>query len=66
MQLLVNFEFYIKKIFICFFFQFFLIKFDKHVNMTDLFNKWVMLGLRNLDPFNKYVGLVLTRIVEFL
>ena len=34
--------------------------------MTDSFNKWVMLGLRNLNPFNKYVGLVLIRIVEFL
>ena len=34
--------------------------------MTNLFNKWVMLGLRNLDPFNKHVGLVLIYIVEYL
>ena len=33
--------------------------------MTDFFNKYVVLGLRNLDPFNKHVGLVLTQIVRF-
>ena len=32
--------------------------------MTDPFNKWVVLGLRNLDPFNKHVGLVLTHIIS--
>ena len=33
--------------------------------MIDLFNKWVVLGLRNLDSFNKHIGLVLTYIVEY-
>ena len=33
--------------------------------MTDLFNKWVVLGLRNPDTFNKHVGLGLTHIVEY-
>ena len=46
-------------------FSIFLIKFDKQVNMTDLFNKWVVLGLRNPDPFNKHVRLVLTQIVRY-
>jgi len=77
MQLLVNFEFYIKKNIFCFFiihinlvntifFLFVLIKFDKQVNIIDSFNKWVVLELRNFDPFNKYVGLVLTHIVRYL
>ena len=35
-------------------FFFILIKSDKQVDTTDPFNKWVMLGLRNLDPFNKF------------
>ena len=26
--------------------------------MINPFNKWVVLGLRNLDPFNKPIGLV--------
>ena len=34
--------------------------------MTDPFNNWVWLGLRNLDLFNKHVGLVLTYVVEYL
>ena len=34
--------------------------------MTDPFNKWAALRLRNLDPFNKRVGLVLTYIIEYL
>ena len=38
---------------------------NKRVNMTDPFNKQVILGLRNPDPFNKRVGLVLTYIVEY-
>ena len=70
MQLFVSFEFYIKKIYLFvfsyFFFIFFiLIKFDKQVDTTNPFNKWVVLGLRNLDSFNKHVGLVLTYIVEY-
>ena len=32
--------------------------------MTDPFNKWVGLGLKNLDLFNKHVGLVLTYVVN--
>ena len=37
-------------------------KIFKNINS---FNKWVVLGLRNLDPFNKHVGLILTYIVEY-
>ena len=69
MQLLVSSKFYIKKEFICLFFQkkkkIILIKSNKWVNTTNPFNKWVMLGLRNLDPFNKHVELVLTYIIEY-
>jgi len=46
-------------------FFFILIKSDKQVDTTDSFNKWVMLGLGILDPFNKHVGLVLTHIVGY-
>ena len=42
-----------------------LIKSNKQVDTTDLYNKWVMLGLRNLDLFNKHVGLTLTYIIEY-
>ena len=55
MYLLVSSEFYIKNIYIFYFFI--LIKFDKQVDMTDLFNKWFMLGLRNSNIFNKHVRL---------
>ena len=55
MYLLVSSEFYIKNIYIFYFFI--LIKFDKQVDLTDLFNKWFMLGLRNSNPFNKHVRL---------
>ena len=68
MQLLVNSKFYIKNIyFFCFFIFFFfiLIKYNKQVDTSDPFNKWVKLGLRNLDPFNKHVGLVLTYVIEY-
>ena len=34
--------------------------------MTNPFNKWVMLGLRNLNSFNEHVGLVLTHIAGYL
>ena len=60
MQLFVNFEFYIKNIFF-----FILIKFNRQVDMIDFFNEWVVLELRNLDLFNKQVGLVLTYIVGY-
>lgn len=30
------------------------------------FNKWVVLGLKNLDSFKKHVGLILTHIVGFM
>ena len=65
MQLLVSFEFYIKNIYLLVFFNkyiyfFILIKSDKQVDTTDLFNKWVVLGLMNLAPFNNHVWLVLT------
>ena len=70
MQLLVNSKFYTKNIYIFFFFIIFvffiLIKSNKQVDTTDPFNKWIRLGLRNLDPFNKHVGLVLTYAVEYL
>ena len=63
MQLLVISKFYIKNIyFFCFFI---LIKSNKQIDMTDPFNKWVGLGLKNLDLFNKHVGLVLTYVVEY-
>ena len=52
-SLVLNF---ILKIYIYFYF-FILIKFDKQVDLTDLFNKWFMLGLRNSNPFNKHVRL---------
>ena len=77
MQLLVSFIFYIKKyLFVWFFiihinlvdnnfFFFVFIKFDKQVDMIDPFNKWVVLELKNLNPFNKHVGLVLTYIVGY-
>ena len=42
-----------------------MIKSDKQVYTIDQFNKWVVLRLRNLDPFNKHVGLVLTYIIEY-
>ena len=61
MQLFVNFEFYIKNIY----FFFILIKFNRQVDMIDFFNEWVVLELRNLDLFNKQVGLVLTYIVGY-
>ena len=34
--------------------------------MIDLINKWAVLGLKNLDLFNKDVRLVLTYIVEYI
>ena len=66
-----SFEFYI----VCLFFQiyiyiyiyiffFILIKSDKQVDNTDPFNKYIVLGLRNLDSFDKHVGLVLTNIID--
>ena len=75
MQLLVSSEFYIKNIYLFWFFIihinlvntifFFLIKSNKQVDTIGLFNKWVVLGLRNLDPFNKHVGLMLTHIIGY-
>ena len=68
-SLVLNF---ILKIFICLFyiyiyiFFFFLIKSEKQINTIVLFNKWVVLGLKNLNSFNKHVGLVLTHIVGYL
>ena len=47
------------------YFCFVSIKSDKRVDTTNSFNKQVVLGLRNLNPFNKRVGLVLTHIVEY-
>ena len=41
-----------------------MIKSNRQVDTTDPFNKWVVLGLRNLDSFNKHVGLRLTHIVK--
>ena len=46
-------------------FFFILIKSDKQIDTTDPFNKLVMLGLRNLDPFNKHVGLMLIYIIGY-
>ena len=63
--LILNF---ILKIFICSFFQkkkIILIKSDKQVDTTNPFNKWVVLRLRNLNPFNRHVELVLTYIIEY-
>ena len=34
--------------------------------MTDQFNKWVVLELRNLDPSNKHDWLVLMHIIKYL
>ena len=46
---------------ICIFFFFFaLIKFDKWVDTTNPFNKYVALELKILNLFNKYVGLEMT------
>ena len=39
---------------------FFIIKFYKQIDMINLFNKQIILRLRNSDLFNKYVELVLT------
>ena len=39
---------------------FFFIKFYKQIDTTNLFNKQIVLKLRNSDLFNKYVELVLT------
>ena len=33
-----------------------LIKFDEWVDTTDLYNKRVILGLRNFVPFNERIG----------
>ena len=72
MQLLISFEFYIKNICLLVFsyiyiyiYFFILIKSNKHANTTYPFNKWIVLGLRNLDLFNKHVRLVLTHIVGY-
>ena len=62
-QLFVSFEFYIKNIYLFFFFI--LIKSDKQVNMIDSFNKWVVIRLRNFDPFNKHDGLMLIYIIGY-
>ena len=61
MQLFISSEFYIK-IFIYFII---LIKSNKQVDTIALFNKWVILGLMNLNLFNKHAGLVLTYIVGY-
>ena len=53
-------NFILKNIYIYIYCFFIKIKYDKQVDITDPINKWVVLGLRNLDPFNKYVKLVLT------
>ena len=59
MQLLISFEFYIKNIYLfVIIFFFILIKSNKQINTTNLFNKRVVLGLRNIDPYNKNIGLV--------
>ena len=42
-----------------------MIKSDKWINTTNTFNKLIVLGLRNLDPFNKYVRLILTHIIGY-
>ena len=68
MQLLISFNFYIKKFYLFVFSQisfFILIKSDKQVDTTNPFNKWVVLQLRNLDLFNKHVRLVLTYVVGY-
>ena len=63
----VSSKFYIKNIYLFFIYIYiyFLIKYDKQVHMTNSFNKWIILGLRNFEPFNKLVGLVLTHIVKY-
>ena len=78
MKLLVSYEFYIKKnYFLVFnssyqfgwykdFFFLALIKSDKQVNTTNLFNKQIVLELRNLDLFNKNIDLVSIHIVKYL
>ena len=63
-SLFLNFILKIFFFFIIFFFI--LIKSNKQINTTDPFNKWVGLGLKNLNLFNKHVGLVLTYVVEYL
>ena len=66
MQLLVSYEFYTIFFFCLFFHNFFLfilIIYNKQVDTANPFNKWIVLGLRNLNPFNKHVGLVLTHIL---
>ena len=66
MQLFISSEFYIKNIYLfLFFFFIILIKSNKQVDTIDLFNKWVILGLMNLNLFNKHIGLVLTYIVGY-
>ena len=65
-SLVLNFILKIYNFFVFQFFLFVLIKSDKQVDTINPFNKWVVLGLRNLDPFNKHVRLVLTRIVGYL
>ena len=47
------------------FFFFILIKSDKQIHTTNLFNKLVVLRLRNHNPFNKHVGLRLTHKIEY-
>ena len=47
------------------FFFFILIKSDKQIHTTNLFNKLVGLRLRNHNPFNKHVGLRLTHKIEY-
>ena len=49
---------------ISFLFLFLFIKFNKHVDTNDPFNR-IILRLRNHDPFNKYAGLGLTYIFEY-
>ena len=66
-QFLVSCEFYIKNIYLFVFSNFFF-HFDKIwlIGRHDYpVNKWVMLGLKNFDPSNKHVGLVLTYVVEY-
>ena len=43
-----------------------LIKSNKQVNTTDLFNKQIVLELRNLNLFNKNVELVSIHTVKYL
>lgn len=46
-------------------FFFFLIKSNKRVDTICLFNKQVMLRLRNYNPLNKHVMFVSTHIVKY-